>query len=68
MPIFPDFPDFDDFDLEMIDILIKKEREEQNNAKKGPFLQLPVPNMPEKTGYYEEIKKNQDNETIIIDL
>jgi len=68
MPIFPDFPDFDDIDLEMIDILIKKEREEQNNAEKGPFLQLPVPNIPEKTGYYEEIKKNQDDETIIIDL
>jgi len=68
MPIFPDFPDFDDFDLEMIDILIKKEREEQNSAEKGPFLQLPVPNMPAKVEYYEKIKKNQDNETIIIDL
>ena len=68
MPIFPDFPDFDDIDLEMIDILIKKEREEQNNAEKGPFLQLPVPYMPEKTEHYEETKKNQDNGIIIIDL
>jgi len=51
-----------DIDPEMINILIKKEREEQNNAHERPFLQLPIPLS------IEEIPKNDENDTIIIDL
>ena len=51
MPIFADFPDID---LEMINILIKKEREEQNNSQENPFLQLPTPNSHENPKFYEK--------------
>ena len=66
MPIPPTYADKDP---ELIDILIKKEREEQKEreeAHKQPFLQLP---MPEPPPYYEkEPKKENNDEIIIIDL
>jgi hypothetical protein len=66
MPIFPDFPDIDP---EMIDILIKKEREEQKNAYEYPFLQLPTPNRPQNPEFYEKMEeKEQNSEIIVIDL
>ena len=66
MPIFPDFPEID---LEMINILIKKEQDEQNEAEQRPFLQLPTPNPPEIPVFYERMKEKQKNdEDIIIDF
>ena len=54
-----------DIDLEMIDILIKKEREEQNNVHEYPLLQLPVLS-------YEKFPKNEktdeEHDIIVIDL
>jgi len=66
MPVFPDFPDFADIDLEIINILIKKEREEQNNTQKQPFLQLPLLEPP--SNYEKEPKKENNDNIIIIDL
>ena len=66
MPILPICPDID---LEVIDLLIKKEREEQNIGQERPFLQLPVPNLVELPQIYEKKEKKQNNnEIIIIDL
>ena len=66
MPIFPDFPDIDP---EMIDILIKKEREDQKNVYERPFLQLPTPNGPQNSEYCEKKDEKQKNSgVIIIDL
>ena len=66
MPIFPNFPDIDP---EMIDILIKKEREEQKNAYERPFLQLPTPYGPQNPEYHKEkVEKENNSKVIIIDL
>tara|TARA_R110000824_G_scaffold304984_1_gene492743 strand:+ start:429 stop:626 length:198 start_codon:yes stop_codon:yes gene_type:complete len=65
MPIFPDFPDIDP---EMIDILIKKEREDQKNAYERPYLQLPTPYGPKNPEYYKEKEEKQDNSEIVIDI
>ena len=54
---------------EMVDLLIKKEQEEQNAAQERPFLQLPTPNppnLPELAPKNEE--KDDDDGVIIIDL
>jgi hypothetical protein len=65
----PILPEISDFDLEMINLLIKKEREEQNAAHERPFLQLPIPGPPENPEFYEELdEKQNNNEIIIIDL
>jgi hypothetical protein len=66
MPILPICPDIDP---EIIDILIKKEREEQDITQERPFLQIPVPNLVEIPQIYEKKEKKQNNnEIIIIDL
>jgi len=54
-----------DIDLEMIDILIKKEREEQNNAYERTFLQLP---MPSYENFPKNEKNNEEHDIIVIDL
>ena len=62
-------PIYTDIDLDMLDVLIKKEREEQREqeeAQNQPFLQLPTPEPP--INYEKEPKKENDDETIIIDL
>ena len=63
MPIFSDFPEIN---LEIINILIQKEREEQNNAQKQPFLQLPLLDPP--SNYEKEPKKENNDGIIIIEL
>tara|TARA_A100001391_G_scaffold91396_1_gene60348 strand:- start:717 stop:917 length:201 start_codon:yes stop_codon:yes gene_type:complete len=58
-----------DIDPEMVDLLIKKEQEEQNEAQERPFLQLPTPNppnLPELAPKNDE--KDDDDGVIIIDL
>ena len=69
MPIPPTYADIDP---ELIDILIKKEREEQKEreeAHKQPFLQLPMPNLPQKpVNLPPKPEKNGNNNVIIIDL
>ena len=68
----PLFPNFFDFDPELIDILIKKEKEEkeeQNSEDYRPFLQIPVPSYSENPEIREiSEKKEKNNEIIIIDL
>ena len=65
----PILPEISDFDLEMINILIRKAQKEQNTAQERPFLQLPVPYLPESPEFYEKPDKKQNNdEIIIIDL
>ena len=54
------------FDPEMIDLLIKKEKEEQNIAFERPFLQLPTPYIMEKPQKNDE--NEEKNDVIIIDL
>ena len=69
MPIPPTYADIDP---ELIDILIKKEREEQKEqekreeAQKQPFLQLPMPVPP--PNYEKPIKKENSDKIIIIDI
>jgi len=63
MPIPPAYADIDP---ELIDILIKKEREEQNGATERPFLQLPMPEAP--PNYKKQPKKENNDEIIIIDI
>ena len=69
MPILPTIWDIDP---EMIDLLIKREQEEQNNAQERPYLQLPVPNQPNQPNLPNFAPKNdeddEDNGVIIIDL
>jgi len=55
-------PIYDDIDLELINILIKKEREVQ----KQPFLQLPMLDPP--LNYEKEPKKENNDNIIIIDI
>jgi hypothetical protein len=68
----PSPPTYADIDPELIDILIKKEREERKErkereeAQKQPFLQLPMPEPP--PNYEKEPKKENNDEIIIIDL
>jgi len=54
-----------DIDLEMINILIEKEKNEQNDVYEEPFLQLPIPHplIPEKK---EDKEENLNNDGIII--
>jgi hypothetical protein len=66
MPILPKNWDLD---LDLVNILIKKEREErerQNNAHERPFLQLPTPEPPLEPEMVENIKKEEKDDTIII--
>ena len=62
----PFFDDFTEFDLEMINILIEKEKKEQNSADYRPFLQLPTPYIMEKPQKNDE--NEEKNDVIIIDL
>ena len=58
-----------EIDPEMIDLLIKKEQEEQNNAQERPFLQLPMPNPPNLPEFTPKNDEKDDNDgVIIIDL
>ena len=61
----PSIPDFSDIDLEIINILIKKEREEQENAQKQPFLQLPMPIPPLQS---ETTQKDEENSSSVIEI
>jgi hypothetical protein len=66
MPILPIIWDIDP---EMIDLLIKKEQEEQNNAQERPYLQLPVPNQPNLPEFApKNDEDDEDDGVIIIDL
>ena len=62
MPFLPEI------DLEVINLLIKKEREERNNAQKQPFLQLPLPSPPTNPEFYKKPEEKEKNNEIIIDL
>jgi len=62
----PLFPNFFDINPEIIDILIKKEREEQNNDQFRPFLQLPAPHAAENPETPEIDEKSEKNDKIII--
>jgi len=62
----PIITEISDFDLEMINILIKKEREEQNNAFGRPFLQIPAPNPLNCPKLREITEEKQNNDEIII--
>ena len=65
----PLFPNFFDIDPEIIDILIKKEKEEQNSEDYRPFLQIPAPSCPKNPEIHEILEKQEKNsEIIIIDL
>ena len=58
-----------EIDPEMVDLLIKKEQEEQNNAQERPFLQLPMPNPPNLPEFAPKNDEKDDNDgVIIIDL
>jgi len=66
MPILPKNWDLD---LDLVNILIKKEREErekQNNVHEQPFLQLPTPEPAHEPVNIENIKKEEKDDTIII--
>jgi hypothetical protein len=65
MPIFPDLLDIDP---DLLDILIKKEREEQKSAYERPFLQLPTPYGPQNPELYDKKEEKQDNGEIVIDI
>ena len=56
------------FDPEMIDLLIKKEKEEQNIAFERPFLQLPTPNSPVGTQYSEKHEEKENNTSKVIEI
>ena len=61
----PSVPDFSDIDLEMINILIKKERCEQKSASERPFLQLPMPIPPL---FDETTQKDEKNSPSVIEI
>ena len=66
-------PFLTDISPELIDFLIKKEKKEQEKDHEMPFLQLPVPYMPEIEGQNSQKNpqndQNDDNQgAIIIDL
>jgi len=63
MPILPKNWDLD---LDLINILIEKKREEQNNIYKQPFIQLPTPQPQSEPEITENIKKEEKDDTIII--
>ena len=56
------------FDPEMIDLLIKKEKEEQNIAFERPFLQLPTPIPPTSTQYSEKHEEKENNTSKVIEI
>jgi len=62
MPLLPVF------DPEMIDLLIKKEKEEQNSAFERPFLQLPTPNCPDTPQYSEKHEEKENNASKVIEI
>jgi hypothetical protein len=68
----PLLPDISIIDLEMIDFLIRKhenEQNEENKAQERPFLQVPVPNelnLPKTVP--EGGEEEQNNGVVIIDL
>jgi len=63
MPLSPDISP------ELLDFLIQKEKKEQKEQEKQPFLQLPVPNLPQKpVNLPQKPEKNGNNDVIIIDL
>jgi len=68
----PFLPEMSDIDIEMIKILIIKEKKEQNaqkNAQKRPYLQIPAPNMPYIPKIYPTTdEKEEEDGAIIIDL
>jgi hypothetical protein len=57
-------PEISDFDLEIINILIKKKREEANRAHNQPFLPILPPQKP----YIPPKKDNNTSHVIIIDI
>ena len=57
--------DFSYIDPEIIDLLIKKEKEDQNNSDERPFLQIPAPNQPINI---KEVEMEEKESIIVIDL
>ena len=60
MPFLPDISP------ELIDFLIRKEKEEQEKQCERPFLQIPAPQMPIIPQKDEKIEENE--EIIVLDM
>tara|TARA_R110000824_G_scaffold8737_4_gene39663 strand:- start:77512 stop:77706 length:195 start_codon:yes stop_codon:yes gene_type:complete len=56
------------FDPELIDLLIKKEIEEQNSVYDRPFIQLPTPNKPHCPQYSDQHEEKDFNTPEVIEI
>ena len=58
-----------DIDLDLVDILIKREKKEQKSDQQRPFLQIPAPEPPHLPPKQQKTEKKKNNDgAIVIDI